>query len=154
MKKVILLIEDEENDVFFMKRAIEQAGIKEELHVARDGQEALDYMKGTGAYENREQFPCPKLVLLDLKLPHVMGLDILKWIRHESEMPSVIVIVFTSSRLQSDIDAAYHLGANSFVVKPSTPATLLETVKRIKDFWLEINQAPSLTERHGLSLLN
>ena len=142
MERTILLVEDEENDVFFFKRAAKLVGMTELVHVAEDGQQAIDYLKGTGAYANRAQFPLPRLVLLDLKLPYVMGLDVLKWIRAQPEFKTVIVIVFTSSKLAPDIDTAYRLGANSYLVKPSTPGRLQEMLVVIKQYWLDLNEPP------------
>lgn len=142
MNRTILLVEDEEHDVFFFKRAAKLAGMLNPLNVAQDGGQAIDYLKGTGVYANRAEFPLPSLVLLDLKLPYVMGLDVLKWIRAQPEFQAVIVIVFTSSRLAPDIEAAYRLGANSYVVKPSTPARLQEILMIIRHYWLDINALP------------
>ena len=138
--RTILLVEDDENDVFFFQRATKLAGMTNALHVAHDGQQAIDYMKGAEAYADRSLFPLPSLMFLDLKLPHVMGLDVLKWIRAQPEFHTVIVIVFTSSKLPPDIDTAYHLGANSYVVKPSTPGKLQEMLVVIKQYWLELNE--------------
>jgi CheY-like chemotaxis protein len=140
MNRTILLVEDDENDVFFFKRAAKLAGMMNPLHVAQDGQQAIDYLKGTGAYADRTQFPLPSLVLLDLKLPHVMGLDVLKWIRAQPELQTVIVIVFTSSRLAPDIDTAYRLGANSYVTKPATPGRLQAMLVVLRQYWLDINE--------------
>ena len=140
MNRTLLLVEDDENDVFFFKRAAKLAGMMNPLHVAKDGRQAIDYLKGTGAYADRTEFPLPSLVLLDLKLPHVMGLDVLKWVRAQPEFQTVIVIVLTSSRLAPDIDTAYRLGANSYVVKPSSPDKLQEMLVVIKQYWLELNE--------------
>ena len=140
MNRTILLVEDDENDVFFFKRAMKLAGILNPLHVAPDGRQAIDYLKGTGAYADRTEFPLPSLVLLDLKLPHVMGLDVLKWIRAQPGLQSVIVIVFTSSKLAPDIDTAYRLGANSYVAKPSSPGSLQAMLLVIKQYWLDLNE--------------
>jgi CheY-like chemotaxis protein len=151
MTRTILLVEDDENDVFFFKRAAKLAGIINPLQVAEDGRQAIAYLKGTGAYADRTQFPMPSLVLLDLKLPHVMGLDVLKWIRAQPEYQTVIVIVFTSSKLAPDIDTSYRMGANSYVVKPSSPAKLQEMLVVIKQYWLDLNEPPQdciLLPRH------
>src|SRR5688572_15374240 len=143
--KTILLVEDDENDVFFFKRATKLAGLTNPLQVAEDGRQAIDYLKGAGAYADRSQFPLPSLVLLDLKLPHVMGLDVLKWIRAQPEFHRIIVIVFTSSKLPPDIDTAYNLGANSYVVKPSVPGKLHEMLAVIKQYWIDLNEeSPAL----------
>ena len=139
MNQTILLVEDDENDVFFMKRAMKLAEMCNPVQVASDGRQAIRYLGGTGQYGDRAQFPLPGLVLLDLKLPHVMGLDVLKWIREQPELKSVIVLVFTSSRLSPDINQAYSLGANSYLVKPSEPEGLTEMLRLIKQYWLDLN---------------
>jgi DNA-binding response OmpR family regulator len=137
----ILLVEDEENDVFFMQQAMKTAGVLNPIRVASDGRQAIDYFKGTGKFVNREEFPLPYLVLLDLKLPHMMGLDVLKWIRQESEV-AAIVVVLTSSKEEADIATAYRLGANGYLVKPPDVNQLTDMAKSIKDFWLTQNTPP------------
>jgi CheY-like chemotaxis protein len=143
MNRTILLVEDDANDVFFMKRAMKLAGIVNPLQVASDGRQAMHYLAGTGGYSDRTQHPLPCLVLLDLKLPHVMGLDVLKWMRAQPELRHIVVLIFTSSRLPPDISKAYFLGANSYLVKPSSPEELPETLRTIKRYWLEMNRMPS-----------
>ncbi len=141
MTRTILLVEDEENDVFFMQQAMQKAGVANPIQVATDGQEAIDYFKGTGKFANREEFPLPCLVLLDLKLPHVMGLDVLKWIRKQPLVTAVVVIL-SSSKEEADIATAYRLGANAYLVKPPDVSKLTDLVKSIKDFWLTQNTSP------------
>lgn len=140
----ILLVEDEENDIFFMKRAMKKEGVTEPLQVARDGREAVRYLEGTGSYSDRVRFPLPTLVLLDLKLPHLRGFEVLRWIRSQPELRTTIVIIFTSSKLQSDINEAYRLGANAYLVKPPTPDGLCETARAFRDFWMCLNQPPAV----------
>ena len=142
MNGTILLVEDDENDVFFMKRAMKAAQILNPLQVAPDGRQAIRYLEGAGEYNDRKCFPLPKLVLLDLKLPYVMGLEVLKWIREQPELKGIIVVVFSSSKMSEDIHAAYLLGANSYLVKPSDPQALTEKVKVIKDYWIDVNRCP------------
>jgi CheY-like chemotaxis protein len=142
MTQTFLLVEDDENDVFFMKRAFQEADIKNPLHVVSDGQEAIDYLTGTGIFAERKKFPLPCLILLDLKLPHILGLDVLKWLRAKREFQGVIVVVLTSSKEDADIEKAYELGANSYLVKPPDAQRLFEMVKRIKEYWMEQNQMP------------
>ena len=151
MNKPILLVEDDANDVFFMRRVMEKAGIPNAVQVARDGREAVDYLGGADGFADRGRFPLPCLVLLDLKLPRMTGLEVLQWIRLQPEFTAVIVIVLTSSKLALDVDAAYRLGANSYLVKPSNPDGLMEMVTSLKDFWLEQNQWPPGPERMGLA---
>src|SRR5688572_22848876 len=131
-----------------MKHAFEEVGILNPLQVAVDGQEAMDYLGGHGAYADRERFPLPCLTLLDLKLPRVMGLEVLQWIREQPELKTLIVIILTSSRLGPDIERAYQLGANAYLVKPSTPLELREIAEGIKHFWLSTNHGPAVNPRN------
>jgi len=141
MTSAILLVEDEENDVFFMQEALKKAGVLNPIRVASDGQQAIDYFKGAGKFANRQEFPLPCLVMLDLKLPYVMGLDVLKWIRQQPEI-SAIVIILSSSKAEVDISTAYRLGANAYLFKPSDRSKLQVIAKSIKDFWLTQNTPP------------
>ena len=141
MIRAILLVEDDENDVFLMQQAMQKAGVVNPIRVASDGQAAIDYFKGTGKFANREEFPLPCLVLLDLKLPHVMGLDVLKWIRQQPEVAAIVVIL-SSSNEEADIATAYRLGANGYLVKPPDASKLADVAKSIKDFWLTQNTPP------------
>lgn len=138
MTRAILLVEDDEDDVFFLQQAMQKAGVVNPLRVASNGQEAIDYLKGSGRFANREEYPLPYLALVDLKLPHVMGLDVLKWIRQQPEM-GVIVVILSSSTDEADIATAYRWGANGYLVKPSNVNKLTEMAKSIKDFWLTHN---------------
>jgi CheY-like chemotaxis protein len=143
--KTILQVEDDSNDVFFFQHAMKKAGLANPIQVASHGQEAIDYLKGAGKFADREQFPLPSLVLLDLKLPYVMGLDVLKWIRQECDYPLVVVLLTASSE-HADIAAAYRLGANGFLVKPSEASTLEDMVKAISHFWLTHNVLPQVCQ--------
>lgn len=138
---LILYVEDDENDVFLMQHAFQKAGIDNPLEIVPDGQAAIDYLEGKNGFEDRQRFPLPRLVLLDLKLPHRSGLDVLKWIRSSPAFCTMPVIMLTSSNQDSDIHRAYILGVNSYLVKPGKPTELLAMVNTIRDFWLNINQA-------------
>jgi CheY-like chemotaxis protein len=138
----LLLVEDMEPDVFFMQRAWKRAVIANPLHVVGDGQEALEYLSGTGKFAHRTEFPMPGLVLLDLKIPRVLGLDVLKWIREQTALKTLPVIILTSSHDESDVEKAYQLGANSFLVKPHSPDQLADMVKSFRDYWLKHNHPP------------
>jgi CheY-like chemotaxis protein len=139
--KPILQVEDDPNDVFLLQHAMKKVGLANPIQVATDGRQAIDYLKGIGKFADRNKFPLPCLVLLDLKLPCVMGLEVLKWIR---EQPGVapIVLLLTASAEDADIAAAYRLGANAFLTKPSKASKLEEMAKAIKDFWLTHNTLP------------
>jgi DNA-binding response OmpR family regulator len=140
--KAVLLVEDDANDAFFLQFAFEQAGVVNVLHVVGDGQEAISYLAGEGVYADRSKHPFPCLVLLDLKLPVVMGMDVLRWVRERA--PTLLVLVLTSSSDVGDIDEAYRLGARSYLIKPLGVEQRLELVALIKRYWLEINTFPSL----------
>ena len=120
MHGTVLIVEDEENDAFFLRDALKRAGIHNPIQVVEDGRLALDYLSGVGKFADRTLYPLPSVIFLDLKLPQVNGLAILKWIREEAGLPSILVVVLTASRLDEDIERAYRLGANSYVVKPSS----------------------------------
>jgi CheY-like chemotaxis protein len=124
----ILLVEDNDDDVFIFKRAYKQAQLPHALHVATDGQEALDYLEGRGNYADREKFPLPFLVLLDLKLPLKHGLEVLQTIRKQTALDGVCVVVLTSSAEARDILRAHELGAHAFLVKPPAAASLVAAV--------------------------
>jgi CheY-like chemotaxis protein len=138
----ILVVEDREEDVFLLEYAFKEVEIKNPVRVAADGQEAIDYLAGTGKFADRKQFPMPGLVLLDLQLPHKMGLEVLEWVRQQPELKSLIVIILSSSIHEGDIQRAYELGANAFLVKPSSTETLADMCQALKGFWLTHNQSP------------
>ncbi len=138
MTKPILLVEDDENDVFFLTKALKKLGIENPLRVASDGQQALDYVEGREKFSNRDEFPLPYLILLDLKLPQVKGLDVLKRVRQLADR-SLIVVILSSSKNETDIAEAYRLGANAYLSKPANFEGLVEVVRAINDFWLKHN---------------
>ena len=139
-KRAILLVEDNEDDVFLMKRALQGARVVNPLQVVEDGQQAVDYLAGAGQFADRETYPLPAVVFLDLKLPYISGHDVLAWIRRQKEFGSLVVIVLTSSNEASDLSRCYALGANSYLVKPPTPDQLEDLAKAFKWYWLEYNQ--------------
>jgi CheY-like chemotaxis protein len=138
----ILLVEDDANDVFFFERALHKAEVPSPMTVVSDGQEAIDLLAGKEGFADREKFPLPCLIVLDLNLPRKNGLQVLDWIRQNPEFEPVIVIVFTSSTSEQDMRDAYRLGANSYLVKPSDPDELVDLVKLISLYWLGANQSP------------
>jgi CheY-like chemotaxis protein len=140
---VFLLVEDNEDDVFLMKRALKLAGLECRLSVAEDGLQALNYLRGEGPYSDRNQYPLPQLVFLDLKLPYHPGLEILQFIREQPELQTLLVLVLTSSREPSDIDRAYRLGANSYLVKPTSFEQLVTLLDSVKRYWVRQNISPN-----------
>lgn len=148
----ILLVEDDPNDVFFLQYAFEQAGIRNPLHPVEDGQHAIDYLAGNGKYSDRAKFPLPCIVLLDLKMPGVSGLDVLRWIKEQPHLASILVIVLTSSKDINDVYETYKLGARSFLVKPLSLEERLEVAKAIKAYWIELNVLPNPPGNAGLKV--
>ncbi len=136
----ILLVEDDPNDVFLMKRALKGAAITNPLHIAEDGQQAIDYLAGTDQFADRTAFPLPNLVFLDLKLPYKSGFEVLEWIRIHPSMDSTLIVVLTSSSEERDIRESYRLGAKSFLVKPPTQKMLSELMLSLKDYWMTRNE--------------
>jgi len=139
-KRALLLVEDNEDDVFLMQRALQEAAVINPLLVVQDGQEAVDYLAGTGKFSDRAQYPLPAVVFLDLKLPYRSGLDVLAWLRQQKELESTVVVVLASSNEPNDLRQSYALGANSYLVKPPTPEQLLDLAKAFKWYWLEYNR--------------
>jgi CheY-like chemotaxis protein len=133
----ILLAEDDRNDVFLMRRAFERAAIPNPLFVVRNGQEALDYLAGTGPYAEREKFPLPGLMFLDLKMPWMDGFDVLAWLRRQRQFDNLPVVVLTSSRLQSDIDRSRRMGAYDYRVKPHEFEDLVALLNDVRKCWLD-----------------
>jgi CheY-like chemotaxis protein len=138
----ILQVDDEPSDAFLLQSVFSEAGIANPVQVAADGQQAIDYLAGIGAYSDRERFPLPCLVLLDLKLPKKSGLAVIEWIRAQPALRPIVVIVFSSSALPSDVRTAYALGANSFIEKPVAYENALAMARLLKGWWLDLNQFP------------
>jgi len=139
---VILYAEDDENDVFLMQRAFKQAGVSNPLLILPDGNRTVDYLLGKGQCSDRTAFPLPHLILLDLKLTGISGLDILKLVRTTPSISTTPVVILTSSIEDQDIHRTYVQGANAYLVKPSDPGRLLFMVQSIRDFWILQNHAP------------
>lgn len=135
----LLLVEDNEDDAFFMQQAVRDADIVNPLIHVEDGQQAIDYLAGSGRFADRGKYPLPMVVFLDLKLPLKSGHQVLTWIRAQPQFEKLIVIVLTSSNEPVDLNRSYQLGANSFVVKPPTAEQLLELAEAFKLWWLRQN---------------
>lgn len=133
----ILVAEDDPTDAYFFQRAFSRAGIPVTLHFVRDGQEVLDYLQGAGMFGDRTLYPLPQLVLLDLNMPGLDGFDVLKWVRRRSDLDRLLIVIFSSSDEPGDINRAYGLGANWYLVKPHSMGELNTLIGRFKKFWLE-----------------
>jgi len=143
---VILFVEDREDDVKLITRAFEQAGVDIPVHIVRDGEEAMLYLAGEGKYAVRDEYPLPTVMLLDLKMPRVDGFEVLNCLKTQPSLSSLVVIVLTNSEDIRDVNRAYDLGANSFLVKPFDFADTKALGKLIHDYWLRTN-APPTTNR-------
>ena len=140
--KVILLVEDNADDEALALRALKKNHILNDVIVAHDGAEALDYLFGTGAYAGRDLSEPPQVVLLDLKLPKVSGLEVLKRIREEERTRFQPVVILTSSREEHDLASSYSLGANSYIRKPVDFDQFSDAVRQVGLYWLVLNEAP------------
>lgn len=141
-REVILLAEDEEDYVLLIKQAFLKAEIQNPLFVVSTGGELMAYLKGEGKYANRDEYPLPDLLLMDIKLPGFTGLEILGWVRSQPGLSGLRVLVLTSSDHMRDINDAYRLGANSFLLKPYDFSDLVHLAKMIQEFWLRISKCP------------
>jgi CheY-like chemotaxis protein len=139
----ILLADDDAEGAFLTTRAFKQAGVAHPIAVVRDGDAAVQYLAGTGPYANRGAHPLPCLLLLDQKLPGRSGLEVLEWVRTKSPVCTLPVLLLSASTFDGDVQTAYLLGANGYLVKPTEFETLVAMAKAIKDYWLTVNRAPA-----------
>jgi len=140
--KVILLIEDNPDDAALTLRALKKNNIMNEVVIARDGVEALDYLHGNGEYADRDVFDLPQLILLDLKLPKLDGLEVLKRVREDERTALQPVVVLTTSVEEQDVISSYKLGANSYIRKPVDFDQFMEAVRQLGLYWLVMNVPP------------
>ena len=140
--KLILLVEDNARDEALTLRAIEKSHIANKVVVARDGVEALDYLFATGKYADRDATMLPQLVMLDLKLPKMDGMEVLRRLRSDERTKLLPIVVFTSSSEQEDMIKSYGLGANSYVRKPVDFERFMEATRQLGMYWLVLNEAP------------
>lgn len=138
----VLYAEDEDNDVFLMQRAFTKACVSNPLQIVTDGVEAIQYLSGQGKYEDRDRYPTPCLLMLDLNLPRRSGLEVVKWVREQPALQDLPVVLLTSSNQACDIDSAHALGANGYLVKPASSDKLIEVVTMLRDTCL-VPQAKS-----------
>ena len=144
----ILLVEDEPEDVILVRYAFSRANVVNTLQVVEDGTEAVEYLTGAGRYGDRRKHPLPGLILLDLKLRRKDGFEVLRWVRQQPALRSTVVIILTSSQNPEDVDRAYELGVNSFVVKPQDNEGWVEFAKLLKGWWLGFNKFATMFQVH------
>lgn len=140
----ILLVDDSPDDVMLMERALAKANITGPVHVVRDGVEAMDYLTRRGQYADAVKWPFPVLILLDLKMPRMNGLELLAWIRQQPQLKRQWVVILSHSQEISDINMAYELGANSYLVKPNQLNALIEKMDLVRRYWLMLCERPEV----------
>ncbi len=142
----ILLVDDNKMDVELALDAFREARLINKVHVVYNGKDALDYIFGRGKYSDRNTYPLPDIILLDLKMPGISGLDVLKEIKSSHKYRRIPVIILTSSRDEGDLAMGYDLGANSYLVKPISFNGFIKVMKKVIDYWLSLNIEPPLEE--------
>lgn len=139
---VVLLVEDDSDDRLLAREAWEETGLEAELRFVENGAEMLDYLQHRGAYASAESAPRPSLVLLDLNLPRMDGREALREIRRDPALKRMPVVVFTTSRADTDIVTMYELGANSYIAKPTAFEALVRTMRQIGEYWFQMVVLP------------
>ena len=145
-KKIILLVEDNPDDVTLTLRALKKNNILNEVVIARDGVEALDYLFGTGMYEGRDTSVMPIVTLLDLKLPRIDGLEVLKRVRENERTKLIPIVILTSSKEENDLINGYRLGANSYIRKPVDFNQFSEAIRELGLYWILLNESPPVVK--------
>ena len=149
--QTILLVEDNPVDVLLMQRAFRnETFANTSLQIVRDGDAAVFYLNGDGEYSDRDRYPLPAIILLDLKLPRRSGHEVLVWLKQQPELKRLPVVMLTSSRQTLDVKRAYDLGVNSYLVKPIGFASLLEMMQSFNEYWLNYTELPEPREFSGL----
>jgi CheY-like chemotaxis protein len=139
---LILLVDDSEDDCTLMRRAFSKAKLLNPLLAVRSGEEAIDYLNGVGKYANRAEYPLPALILLDIKMPGMEGLEVLRWIRNQPGLRTLRVVMLTTSNDLRDVNAAYQLGANSFLTKPVEFDHFVQITSALSGYWLWTDKSP------------
>jgi CheY-like chemotaxis protein len=139
--KTVLLVEDNDDDLFLIKMACKRTGIPHNLEAVRDGEAAVNYLGGKGIYADRAAYPFPQLIFLDINLPVLNGHEVLRWVRDQPGLKSIPVVMLTSSARATDVDRAYELGVTSYLLKIASQAEFGQAVRVILKYWLELNVA-------------
>ena len=141
-EKVLLIVEDSDEDFYTTKRALKKSGLANNIHRCKDGQEALNYLFHKAGYSDHTKYPTPNLILLDLNLPKVSGKQVLESLKAHQELKKIPVVVLTTSNDERDIEECYSNGVNSYMQKPVDIEKFMESIQRLKDFWFEIVLLP------------
>jgi CheY-like chemotaxis protein len=139
----ILHVEDDPNDVLLIGRAFRKAEVSAHVQVVNDGEQAVQYLSGANEFSDRQKYPAPAFVLLDMKLPRKSGTEVLEWIRAQPILKRLPVVMLTASRQPIDVNRAYELGANAYLVKPVNFDALVDLLKTLDAFWLRANERPT-----------
>ena len=146
----LLIVEDNEDDIFFMERIFKQMGARCDLRFVRDGVEAVDYLSGKGRFGDRVKNPLPTIILLDLKMPRMNGFEVLDWMQKQPEIKLIPTIVVTSSSMQEDVTEAYRAGANAVMNKPVDKDSLLQMLKTFHLYWTDYVEMPEVKPAQAL----
>ena len=144
-KPIILVAEDDENDAYMLKRAFAKNGVPMPVYICSDGEAAMAYLKGEGQFANREEFPFPRVLVTDLKMPMCSGFEVLAWLQAHPECNMIPKVVLSASNQEADVIKAYQLGANCYFTKPTSPEDLLKLVRLLHEFW-SVAEMPPLPE--------
>ena len=143
--RTVLLVDDSENDLFLTRTAFKSAGVNYPLQEAHNGEDAIAYLKGEYSYGDRTKYPMPAVMLLDLNMPLKNGFDVLAWVRTQPDLKRLSVIILSASMRTADVERAFDLGANSFLLKPSALGELIVMIRCLRD-WLQYNHFPPCNE--------
>ena len=143
-RPTLLIVEDSEDDIFFVQRIFQQIGARCDLQFARDGIEAIDYLSGKGRFSDRGAYPLPTVILMDLKMPRMNGFEVLEWMQKQPEIKLIPTVVVTSSTLQEDVTRAYRLGANAVMNKPVDKDSLTQMLKTFHVYWTDYVELPEV----------
>jgi len=146
---IILLVEDTDSDAALVSSAFDRAGIANPIHRVADGEQAVSYLQGIGTYADRKQHPLPAVILLDLNMPRFNGYQVMLWLRTQTELKRIPVVVLTESKDSESINRAYDAGANSYLVKPGEPGEIQRVVEILAEYWMSLNETPRLAFRSG-----
>lgn len=148
-KLLVLIAEDNEDDAFIIQHALERAGLQNRSHVCRDGTDVMAYLKGDGIYADRDRYPFPRMLLLDLKMPKVNGFDLLRWIQAHPACRVTPTIILSSSNQPADVEEAYRLHVHAYLMKPSSPQAMEALVRSLDAFWSACELPPVSRNCHG-----